>query len=301
MAGTSVVRGKRLRVSRVGDGGLPQAGKRSTIVTKGFITVSLNNNMKDADDIEQLNADGQVCVSDSTPPEVKWVDVEIEFCKVDPELFSFFTDDPLVLDYKNDPVGFRKAKSVKADKGAAVELWTGTGDDERDVPTDDSIFEGTGETTVYGYFLLPWIKHGVLSDIEIGSEVATFTITGRTAFAPYWGRGPYKVVPQDSKGTPGRLLTPIGKDEHFHFERTTVAPPKVTDGPTELSIPEPYFVKSELPNAPIGDLIDAGDNLPGGLVDDDGTSDDSSSGLDVDDSSSGLDVDDSSNSGDDLV
>ena len=56
MAGTSVVRGKRLRVTRVGDGGLPQAGKRSTIVTKGFITVSLNNNMKDADDIEQLNA-----------------------------------------------------------------------------------------------------------------------------------------------------------------------------------------------------------------------------------------------------
>ena len=75
-------------------------------------------------------------------------------------------------------------------------------------------------------------------------------------------------------------------------------------------------MKSELPNAPIGDLIDAGDNLPGGLVDDDVTSDDSSSGLDAgdnrpgglvddpsssDDSTSGLGVDDSDDSDDTTV
>ena len=77
-----------------------------------------------------------------------------------------------------------------------------------------------------------------------------------------------------------------------------MAPPKVTDGPTELSIPEPYFVKSELPNAPIGDLIDAGDNLPGGLVDDAGEVDDPSSS---DDSTSGLGVDDSDDSDDTTV
>lgn len=239
---TPVVRGKRLRVTRVGACGLPIAGEGSSIITDGFVTVSLTRSMRDAEEIEQTNADGQICVADRTAPELKWYEFSAEFCAVDPELLSFFTDDPVVLDYAQQPVGFRSSKRVKVDEGAAVELWTGVGaDDCEDTPEDDSALEAGANATRYGYFLLPWVKEATMGDFEVGASAMTFTVSGITGVGPKWGRGPYDVVPLDAVNTPGRLLTPIGKDQHLHFQSTTIAPPAVTDGATALTLPMPYF------------------------------------------------------------
>lgn len=239
---TPVVRGKRLRVTRVGACGLPIAGEGSSIITDGFVTVSLTRSMRDAEEIEQTNADGQICVADRTAPELKWYEFSAEFCAVDPELLSFFTDDPVVLDYAQQPVGFRSSKRVKVDEGAAVELWTGVGaDDCEDTPEDDSALEAGANATRYGYFLLPWVKEATMGDFEVGASAMTFTVSGITGVGPKWGRGPYDVVPLDAVNTPGRLLTPIGKDQHLHFQSTTIAPPAVTDGAVALTLPMPYF------------------------------------------------------------
>lgn len=245
MVATSIVRGKRLRATRVGNCGLPKAGEASTIVTDGFVTVKMSKSMKDAEDLEQTNADGQVCVADRTPPELKWWEVEMEFCRVDPLLLSFFTDDPLVLDYMQKPVGFRSSKRVKVTEGAALELWTGTGSDDCTIPTDDTVLApgAAAAAARYGYFLMPWLKEATMGDFELGASVATFTISGITGAGPNWGRGPYNVVPTDAKNTPGRLLTPMGM-EHLHFQSTTIAPPEVTAEPQALTLPQPYFGES---------------------------------------------------------
>lgn len=240
MTAYGVVRGKRLRATRVEACGLPVEGEGSTIVTSGFVTISYTKVTKDAEDLEQANADGGICIADRTPPELKWFEFSAEFCRVDPELLSFFTNDPLVLDYANKPVGFRSAQRVKVDGGAAVELWTGVGSDDCDIPMDDSALLPGANATPYGYFLTPWIKEATMGDFEIGASVMTFTISGITGAAPKWGRGPYNVVAQDEQNTAGRLLQPMGM-EHLHTERTTIAPPAVTDGATELTLPMPYF------------------------------------------------------------
>lgn len=240
MVATGVVRGKRMRLTRVGPCGLPVKGEGSTITTSGFITVKFSKVLKDAEDLEQTNADGQVCIADRTPPELKWFEFEAEFCRVDPEVLSFFTDDPLVLDYANRPVGFRSSKRVKANEGAAVEVWTGVGADDCDIPKDDSALVEGANAPAYGYFLAPFIREATMGDFEIGASVMTFTLSGITGAAPKWGKGPYDVVAQDAKNTAGRLLTPMGM-EHLHFQRTTIAPPEVTDGAVALALPEPYF------------------------------------------------------------
>lgn len=242
MVATGIVRGKRLRLTRVGHCGLPTDGENSTIVTDGFVTVNITRAMRDAEDLEQANADGQICIADRTPPELKWFEFSAEFCRVDPEVLSFFTDDALVLDYANKPVGFRSSKRVKVDGGAAVELWTGVGADDCNVPVDDGVLtDGAVTAPAFGYFLMPFIKEATLGDFEIGANVTTFTISGITGAAPMWGKGPYNVVPQDAQNTPGRLLVPFEADQHLHFERTTVAPPAVTQGAVELTLPTPYF------------------------------------------------------------
>lgn len=244
----SVVRGKRIRATRVGPCALPISGEGSSLVTDGFVTVTYTRVTKDAEDLEQTNADGQICVADRTPPELKWFEVSVELCNVNPALLSFFTDDPVVLDYAQQPVGFRSSKRVKVDGGAALELWTGTAADDCDVPTDDSALEEGANAVNYGYWLTPWIKEATIGDIEIGASVLTMTLSGITGAPTKWGRGPYQVVPEDAANTPGRLLTPMGT-EHMHMQLTSIAPPSVTDGSTELTLPTPYFGAVEEPAA----------------------------------------------------
>lgn len=239
-----VVKGKRMRVTRVGHCGLPEAGEASSLVTKGFITANYTKVTKDAEDLEATNAEGEVCVADRTPPELKWFEVAITMCEVDPEILSFFTDDPVVLDYLDRPVGFRSAKGVKVTGGAGLEIWTGIGGADCEVPEDDSALTGAGAVESFGYFLTPWIKEATIGDIEIGASVLNLTLTGITGPPTRWGRGPYEVVASDADNTPSRLLTPMGQ-EHMHVQRTTIAPPAVTDGAVELTLPDPYF-------APVG-------------------------------------------------
>lgn len=235
-----VVKGKRLRVTRVGNCGRPLGGPAAQLTTKGFVTAKWSKVNKDAEDLEQTNAEGQICVADRTPPELKWFNVELVLCKVDINILSFLTDDPVVLDYANKPVGFRSAKSVKTTGGAALEVWAGTGADDCEIPEDDSALTAGASAEAFAYFLSPFLKEGTIGDIEIGASVMNLTITGITGAAPMWGKGPYDVVPIDADNTAGRLLEPMGM-EHLHVQRTTIAPPAVTEGAVALTLPTPYF------------------------------------------------------------
>lgn len=237
-----VVKGRAMRLTKVGNCALPIAGESSTLVTEGFVTVALTKVNKDAEDLEQQDAQGRVCVADRTPPELKWFEVTTTFCNVDPELLPFLTNDPVVLDYLDRPVGFRSSKQVRVDSGAALEVWSGVGGSDCVEPEDDSIFDSAAATggTSYGYFLLPWIKEAVIGDIEIGASVLNLTITGITGAPSAWGRGPYDVV-EESAGVAGRLLTPMAADNHLHVEKTPIAPPAPTDGAVALELPSPYF------------------------------------------------------------
>lgn len=241
MTAWNVVKGKRLRATRVDACGLPLAGPKAQLVTKGFVTVNLEPEWEDAEDLIQKNADGEIVVSDRTPPEMKWLNTSVEFCNVDPELINMLTDYPLVLDWANLPVGYRITDKVKVDGAVALELWAGTAGSDCEVPTSDDIFDNAGNLTSYGYFLLGAVKEATLSGIEIGANVATFTLEGIAVSAPRWGKGPYNVVPVDASNTPGRLLVPLGAKQFLHKQLTTVAPPAVTDGAVTLTLPSPYF------------------------------------------------------------
>lgn len=238
---TKVVRGKRLRATRVDRCGLPLAGPKATLVTKGFVSVKYQNVWKDASDLEQENADGELCVTDRTAPQLKWATVEAVFCDVDIELFNMFTGNKMILNYAQKPTGFVQGKTVNTEIGVGLELWSGTAGDDCDVPLDDSVLEAEAPIREYGYWLAPAIVEATLGDIEIGASVATFTMTGRAVSAPMWGKGPYDVVAQNAAQLAGRMLKPISKDEPWLMDTVTIEPPAITDGAVPLVLPTPYF------------------------------------------------------------
>lgn len=249
MATFPIVKGTRLRATKINSCGLPIAGSANYLVTDGFVSFSLSAVRKDAEELEQTNAEGRVCVTDRTPPERKYYTVEAELCNVNTGLITLFNGWEQVTDWDDNSVGFRDQETVDADYGVALEVWTGgRADDDCPVPEDDDIFSASATGRKYGYLLLGATEF-TLGDIEIGAQVSTLTLSGITIAMPQWGRGPWNVVDTDGTGTAGRLIDPVNAESHFTFLRTAIAPPDVTTGsePQALAIasiftdPDFYF------------------------------------------------------------
>lgn len=218
-----VVRGRRLRATRLDGCGNPVLGPDSTVVTGGFISVALTANIEEGEAINVTNANGDVCVLDQPCPKFQDYSVVVTFCDVNPVLFNLMSGQPLV-ENGADTVGFRVNSDVDAcDSGFALELWTGVPSDACEV----------GANASYGYMLLPFVQGGVLGDFTVENAAINFTLTGaRTKKGGGWGVGPYDVV--SDAGTPSPLATAIAAGDHLHLERTSVAPPDADCDASEL-------------------------------------------------------------------
>ncbi|WP_280420650.1 hypothetical protein [Nocardia carnea] len=224
------------------------------------MTATFSPQMREAEDLEQNNADGGSCVADRTPAERRWWNVTLNLCKVNTCLYQMFTGWEAYLGYDGSDIGFSDKKEVRTDYGVAVEIWTGVGvDDECDEPTSDDILTGgLGGSVKYGYLVAGAVKEWALSgDLEIGAQVSTFSLTGRTAAATRWGRGPYNVQATDAQNTAGRMLTPMKKDQHIRMFETTVAPPEPSSECCPLVLPSPYYGLTPAPVAPNQPACDA--------------------------------------------
>lgn len=220
------IRSHVVRTTTLNNCGAPVIGQKSTCVSDGHISIKLSPQYEDGEETNQKNAAGRLKVVDKALDQLKYINFEMAFMQVDPEIFNQVTGQPIVLDHAGNAVGIRIGETVEAN--VAVETWT-------DVPGTACGADGKA----YGYALLPWIKGGRLGDFSFENALATFTLTGRTSADALWGTGPYKVVlnegaqPADP-AVPGKLLTAIGADQHIHMEPTTIAPPAVTAGAIAL-------------------------------------------------------------------
>lgn len=231
-----VVKGIRLRATKINRCGLPISGPANRIVTDGFVSVNLSPVMKDAEELEQTNAEGKVCVADRTPPIRKYHTAEVTLCNVNTGLISLFNGYSQILDYNNSSIGFQDNEEVDGDYGVALEIWTGGRSDEDCPPqTVDSIFSSPTTGKNYGYLLFGATEF-TLGNIEISAAISTFTLSGITVAIPQWGKGPYNVAATDASGTPGRLLAPVGSEAHFTLFRTPVAPPEATPGADPVAL-----------------------------------------------------------------
>jgi hypothetical protein len=233
-----VVKGVRLRATKINSCGLPIGGNANRLVTDGFVSVELAPVMRDAQDLEQVNAEGEVCVSDRTAPTRKYYTVTVELCQVNTGLIAMFNGWSQVLDYNNQAVGLQDDDDVDSDYGVALEVWTG-GKSSDDCPTQnkDDIFKTNTTGLSYGYLLFGGNEF-TMGNIKVDANISTFTLTGRTIALSQWGRGPYNVVKIDDGTRSGRLLKPLDRDAHFLLQRTPVEPPPVTPGadPVKLDI-----------------------------------------------------------------
>jgi hypothetical protein len=215
----------RVRVTDLNSCGLPVTGC-STVVSDGIISVEMTKEYEDREEFFVKNGDGTFCVKETNPPILKWINLVITFCDVDPELVNIIAAEPLVMDDAAVPraTGYSTQEGSAANSNFALEGWTRLANNGG-VPC-------TGGTE-YGYVLFPWVVEGTIGDVTLENGAANFVVNARTHSNSPWGTGPYMVDYSDNPAgstTQIPLLTPIGSLQHHRMFITRLAPPTAACG-----------------------------------------------------------------------
>ena len=110
--------------------------------------------------------------------------------------------------------------------GFALEVWS-------NVP---SAVCDPGAGVSYGYFLVPFIKGGVIGDFTVGNDAVNFTLSGaKSKDGNNWASGPYDVV-KDEAGAPAPLLEEVDSRDHLWMQLTTVPPPEPSCDPVAVGV-----------------------------------------------------------------
>jgi hypothetical protein len=210
----------RIRATLLDSCGVPQTGC-STVVSDGIISVEMEPEYEERQDFSKKNGDGALCVVVTNPPILKWYNVTITMCNVDPDLIAIATAEQRVYDDASptpNAHGWSNDVGSSANANFALEGWT------RLANTSTPCTGGVE----YGYGLLPWISEGTIQAQTWQNDTVDLVISGRTNANSPWGLGPYMVDYSDNpvgSTTQVPLLTAIRSTEHRRFFTTRLAPP----------------------------------------------------------------------------
>jgi len=215
----------RVRVTRLNSCGQVVTGSCSQVVSDGIISVEMTKNYEDREEFFVKNGDGQFCVRETNPPILKWIDLVLTFCNVDPDIVNIVAAEPLYTsdDVAATKIGWSTQEGSAANVNFALEGWTRL--------SGTSVLCTGGQE--YGYFLWPWVVEGTIGDMTLENGVANFTVNARTHANSLWGVGPYNVDYSDNpigSTTPVPMNTPILSTQHSRMFITRLAPPAAACG-----------------------------------------------------------------------
>lgn len=280
----SFVGARVARVTRLNQCGAPMYGKDNMATTIGMVTVTFEPEVEEGEALDTRNLNGDLCVAASTPDSMTGINVSIEFCQVDPSVFTILNPTWKVVRRSWNPsnqnaeiVGWRQGQSFSDECGFALELWPKAMGTVGSACETDPNPDPLDPWQTNGYFLLPYVVGKAPDEWELtGDEVATFTLQGRTRGGSPWGFGPY-IVTRDEAGMPSPLLNQIedgsgrgnfpnvcygwspeldqpyriNRDpDHFHAEITSYPPPEPKCGAQPLLAPQIEFVEQPGPGTP---------------------------------------------------
>ncbi len=213
------IKGLVMRATRLDSCGRIVTGADSNVVSKGFVKIDVSAEVEDGEDFSLKLADGTYCVNEKDRPQLKWLNVAMEFCKVDPELFELIAGHRILTDYAGDSVGWALNEALAGDTSFALEVWT------------KRAGQNCGTSGYrYIYNLMSMLENAQVGDMSIANATATFTVTATTKANTEWACGPYDVVPINAGGTAGKLIDGVEPGDHLLQLLTSVAPPTPMTG-----------------------------------------------------------------------
>lgn len=203
------IKGKVARFTRLDQCGVPVQGTASSVVTSGFVTVTYTEEIAKGDEYTKKNAWGDFCVNEKDPDLMKWVNVVVNLCEVDPDILDVVGGATPVI-FGPDTIGWTRGPNAPTG-GFAIEVWTKKA--------------GVGACGVggveWGYFVVPFVTNGKIDGaISISNAAMDISLHGEGHEATAaWGTTPYATNP---------FLVPFPVGEMYGAVVTTVQPPDPT-------------------------------------------------------------------------
>lgn len=249
----SMARGRRMRLTALDDCGVPVDDPLGTVVTNGFVQVVTTPNYAEPEEISQTDANGRPCIEDQSDPALRWLDLAIQFCNIDPDAINIITGDPVVVNADATPetVGFRIDSAVTGTANFALEMWSG-------IPGQACTGAGTEE---FGYWLFPYVVQARFGEWTVANAALTLELTARTSAGSGWGVGPYNVrrgAGTDEVQTITVTGAPTGGTYTLTFNGQTTAP--IAWDATSAAV---QTALEALSNIDTGDVVAAGGPHPG--------------------------------------
>lgn len=212
--------GTRMRATKVTNCGQVITGSSSCqVTTSGFVTVERIVEYADPDQFVVKQANGDVCIRHRTKPQFLWFLYNMTFCGVDPDLYTLLTGNSKVFDdtpITPNAIGFNTDADLVGSSFFALEIWS---------LLTDELCDPAGHQP-YAYWVAPLIGQGTVgTPLTWENGPVTFTVQAARSFGGgLWGTGPYNVQ-YNNLGTPSKLFTPMGVNQHDRMFRTFLAPP----------------------------------------------------------------------------
>jgi len=245
------IRVPRVRATLLDSCGAVVESSCSSITTSGIVTIEQTAELQDRDEFYEKNADGEFCVEDDVPPILKWYNLTITFCEVDPEMVYFMNRQTLIMSDAETPVaiGNVSRQGDIANVNFAFEAWTRLANQS-----------DCADGVKYGYILWPWVVEGTMGDVTYQNGTANFVVNARTKRYSLWGQGPYAVYGSEAVATLGDPLplpTAVTSLDHRQMFVTTLAPPTAACGCTAVDL---------VLTAPVIDALEVTYTLPAGTA-----------------------------------
>lgn len=201
------IKGYRLRVTALSECGDPIVSEGcSTVVSDGFIRVTLTGEYDSGPTYQARDIFGRLCINDRDPDQMTSCGVEMELCAVNPDILQLVAgEQPLLIDGEAHGTIFGGERNWSA---FALEVWTKAVGDSCD-----------GK---WGYFVAPFVRRGRLDGgFTIENGTLTVSLRGDGSAAPAtWATTPYDDNPLGVSFPAGSL---------FAQGITTVQPPALVD------------------------------------------------------------------------
>ena len=217
---------RAIRVTSLNASGAVDANSKN-IVTDGTVNVTISTEVEEGNEITKKTTSGAICLSVKNPPSVKNVSAAIEFCHVNPQLYTMMSALRTYNDGGNKPAGM--ALSIGSiEKAFALELWASLDLGSSSPDLRDALSM---------YTLYPFMQGGVLGAQDYTADGAvSFKIEQMVSLGgTQWGKGPYNVVmgagAQGGAAAPAQLPTALGSKDIALYIPTAVAPPAVNEEP----------------------------------------------------------------------
>jgi hypothetical protein len=157
----TLIQGTHLRVLKLDSCGVPVSGASSQFLTEGFTQVAQEPQYEDGDEFFLRTAGGKVCVNEQAPPTLKRMQLTVDLCVLDPELFAtFYSARTLTTGAPATGTGFA-VPAGEPSQHYSVEVWQRVTGEAACTP---------GGVQRYGYVLWPNVSNGKLGNYQIGNE-----------------------------------------------------------------------------------------------------------------------------------